>query len=367
MGEIKLPFYAKATFILLGLFFAGYLIFISADILVPLGFSFLIAILLNPLVTFLQRKRIPRVIAILVAIIIGFVVVGLVLYFIASQFARFSEALPQLKERFHELLDQLQSWLTAKFGISTSKQAQMVKESLSNGTQMIGNTLGAFTGVVVVVLLIPVYVFLLLFYKPLLVNFTTEVFSGRNDRATVAEVLIETKQVVQSYMMGILIETSIVATLNSVALLIIGVDYAIVLGVVGGILNMIPYIGGIIAITLPVIMSIITEDSFTPVFLIIGSYIFIQFLDNNVLVPRIVASKVKINALISIIGVLVGGALAGTAGMFLSIPFIAILKIIFDRVDSLKPWGKMLGDDMPGEPRVSLNDQVKTVAKDEKS
>ena len=73
----------------------------------------------------------------------------------------------------------------------------------------------------------------------------------------------------------------------------------------------------------------------------------IQFIDNNILVPRIVSSKVKINALVSLVIVLLGGAVWGLAGMFLSIPFIAVLKIIFDRVDELKPWGKILGDEIP--------------------
>lgn len=352
---------------MLGLLLVGYLIYIGADILVPLGFAFLISILLHPLTAFLERKRFPRPLAILCSILIGFLVVGLVLFFIASQFSRFSEALPQLKERFHDLAGQLQGWLTTKFGISTSKQTQWVQQGLNNSGQVLGSTLGAFTGLLVVVFVIPVYVFLLLYYRPLLVNFISEVFSSSShDKKTVSEVLRETKQVVQSYMTGVLIETSIVATLNTVALLIIGIDYAIVLGVIGGLLNTIPYIGGIIAILLPVIMALITEDSFTPVFFIIGAYILIQFIDNNLLVPRIVASKVRINAIISILGVLLGGAIAGTAGMFLSIPFIAVLKIIFDRVESLKPWGRLLGDEMPGERNKTLNDQVKTVAQDEK-
>jgi predicted PurR-regulated permease PerM len=80
---------------------------------------------------------------------------------------------------------------------------------------------------------------------------------------------------------------------------------------------------------------------------IIIAYVIIQFIDNHFLIPYIVSSKVKINALISIIIVLLGGALWGISGMFLSIPFIGILKIIFDRVPELKPWGRLLGDEIP--------------------
>jgi len=146
-----------------------------------------------------------------------------------------------------------------------------------------------------------------------------------------------------------MIETAIVCTLNSLALLIIGVPSAVVIGVIGGILNLLPYIGGVIAIALPVLMVTITRDGYSAQLLVIACYLVIQFIDNNILVPRIVSKKVQINALISIIIVLLGGALWGIAGMFLSIPFIGVLKIIFDRVDGLKPWGKLLGDEVPTE------------------
>jgi predicted PurR-regulated permease PerM len=150
-------------------------------------------------------------------------------------------------------------------------------------------------------------------------------------------------------MVGLMWETSIVCVLNSMALLIIGVPNAIVIGVLGGLLNILPYVGGLIAIALPVLMALIVTDGYSTILAIIGSYLFIQFIDNNFLVPRIVSSKVKINALISVLVVLLGGLLWGISGMFLSIPFIAILKIIFDRIEELKPWGKLLGDEIPTE------------------
>ena len=118
-------------------------------------------------------------------------------------------------------------------------------------------------------------------------------------------------------------------------------------GVIGALLNVLPYIGGIIAIALPVLIATITKDGYTTQIGIIIAYMVIQFIDNNILVPRIVSSKVKINALVSLVIVLLGGAVWGVSGMFLSIPFIAVLKIIFDRVEELKPWGKLLGDEIP--------------------
>jgi predicted PurR-regulated permease PerM len=162
-------------------------------------------------------------------------------------------------------------------------------------------------------------------------------------------------------MFGLLIEGLIVATLNSIALLLLGVQYAILLGVLGAVLNVLPFIGGIIAVLLPILIATITRDGFQTQLFIIIAYLVIQFVDNHFLVPYIVSSKVKINALISIVIVLMGGALWGISGMFLSIPFIGVLKIIFDRIPEMKPWGKLLGDEVPVRHRGQLRNPIKIV------
>ena len=97
---------------------------------------------------------------------------------------------------------------------------------------------------------------------------------------------------------------------------------------------------------------------------VVGVFLTVQFIDNNLLVPLVVGSKVRINALVSIVGVLIGGALAGISGMFLSIPAIAILKVIFDRVDGLKPWGILLGDQTPEQANNNLFRLVKRKSKE---
>jgi predicted PurR-regulated permease PerM len=213
---------------------------------------------------------------------------------------------------------------------------------------MITNTIGTLVASLGVIVLVPTYVFMMFYYKPLILDFIFQVFKEENS-LRVAEILSETKSAVQSFMQGLMIETAIVCIMNSVALLIIGVPSAIVIGVIGGILNILPYIGGVVAIALPVLMVTITSEGYTEQLLVIGAYAIIQFIDNNILVPRIVSKKVQINALMSIIVVLLGGLLWGIPGMFLSIPFIGVLKIIFDRIEDMKPWGRLLGDEIPTE------------------
>lgn len=339
-------FYKKSTIILFGIILLVYLLYTLADILVPIAFSLLLAMLLNPLNGRLMRLKIPKVLAILLTLLIALTVLGVIFYFLSSQIIQFGEMVPALKQKFAQILTDLQHFAESTFGISIQKQTQLLKDTANSGKALVGKTVSSVLGIFSLLFLIPVYIFLFLLYKPLILNFLFEVFSTKNTRY-VAEILHETKSAIQSYIVGLLIEASIVAVLNSVALTIIGVPYAILLGVIGAILNMIPYIGGIIAILLPVLMATVTQEGYTTQLAIIGAYAVIQFIDNNVLVPRIVSSKVQLNALVSILAVLLGGALWGVSGMFLSIPFVAVLKIIFDRIEDLRPWGKLLGDQIP--------------------
>jgi predicted PurR-regulated permease PerM len=161
----------------------------------------------------------------------------------------------------------------------------------------------------------------------------------------IGEILLESKGIVQKYMLGLIIEMGIIAILNSTILLIIGVKYAIFLGVFSAILNIIPYVGIFTGILFTSLVTLTTSAHLSDIVWIVISFEIIHFLDANILMPKIVGSKVKINALITILGVVIGGTLLGLAGIFLALPTIAILKVIFDRIDEMKPWGALMGDD----------------------
>lgn len=347
------PFYLKATVILFGFSLVVMVLYILADFLVPMGFAVLLAILLNPLLNILKRLKVPKVLAIALTLLAMIAFVFAVLYFLSSQMIQFGDSFPALKAKGGQIIVGIESWIQHTFGLSIQKQMQMLNEAANNSKGLVGQTIGNLFGLFSVLFLLPVYIFLLLFYKELILNFLYEVFSEENTH-NVAEILNQTKTAIQSYIVGLLIEASIVAVLNSAALLILGVKYALLIGVLGAILNMVPYIGGIIAILLPVLIATITKDGYTTQLGIIIAYAVIQFIDNNILVPRIVSSKVQINALVSIVVVLLVGTLWGVAGMFLSIPMVAVLKIVFDRIDDLKPWGKLLGDEIPTQHMGSI-------------
>jgi predicted PurR-regulated permease PerM len=157
----------------------------------------------------------------------------------------------------------------------------------------------------------------------------------------------ETEVIIKSYLVGLLIQITYITVLLGAILFFFGIKHAILIGAIFAILNLIPYVGALVGNLIGVLLTVSSTQEVTPIFIVLGTIAFVQFLDNNILMPRIVGSKVKINALATIVGVIVAGALAGVSGMFLSLPVIAVLKIIFDRTNNFKQWGVILGDERP--------------------
>ena len=346
----KIPFYIKFSVFFTGVIAFGYFLYIGQDIIIPLLFSALIAILLDPLVTFFQKIRIPRLAAITLSIVLGFLIISGLIYFFSLQLAMFNDSLPLFKEKFKLVLDQSKTWISGEFHISresiNTQLENIGKSAFDKSGAMIGSTVATITELIIVWLLIPVYVYLFLYYQTLLITFIERV-SEKKNQGTISDVLVEGKKMIQSYLIGLLLEILIMSVLNSAGLMILGIEYAILLGIIGALLNVIPYIGGVVSTALPMLVAIVTKDSLVSPLLVLGVYLLIQFIDNNFLIPLVVASRVKINALVSIVVVLIFGAMFGIAGMFLAIPLTAVVKIIFDRIDSLKPYGLLLGVEIP--------------------
>jgi predicted PurR-regulated permease PerM len=341
------PLYAKITALILLVYMILYGLYIGQDILAPLGFAFLFAVLLRPLEKQLIKWHVPKVLAIVITLIIAILFVAGLVTFLSKQIASFVEDIPAIKHNLNDLWTQFQHWLSRTFNLSRAEQQKIIQKATSGTMDNAPvSTLGVITASIATIILVPVYVFLFLYYRTLLLRFIVELFEQPHHE-NVHGAIQEIRYVVQHYITGLLTETSIVAVLNVTGLLIIGAPFAILLGIISAILNLIPYIGGMVALVLTALIIFTNTGSISMAFSAIIVFMVVQLIDNNFLVPRIIASRVKLNALISIVGVLIGGALCGISGMFLSIPVIAIFKVIFDKVEDLQPWGKLLGDDIP--------------------
>jgi predicted PurR-regulated permease PerM len=343
-----LPFYAKLSSNLITIVLLGLLIYLGQDILMPICFAIVLAFLLLPITSWLTRIGLPEVVAMLVAILLGLLVIVAVGYFLSSQIAGFVDDIPKIRKNLGHHLQTVQEWIRDNFKYTKREQEKAVQDATknmqSNGPGVLGTTVLSAASVLIYIVLLPIYTFLIMYYRNLIRKFLVNLFADSH-KEKVEEVLHESRGIIQSYMVGLLIEMAIVAGLNAGGFLAIGIEYPIFLAVMAAILNMIPYVGMLIATVICMVITLTTAQNLSEIIWVGAVLLVVQFIDNNFLMPYVVSSKVKINALVSIVGVLVGGALAGVSGMFLSIPGIAIMKAIFDRVDDLKPWGMVLGDD----------------------
>jgi predicted PurR-regulated permease PerM len=216
-------------------------------------------------------------------------------------------------------------------------------QTLAHTSSLVGTTVSTLSSALIYMVLIPIYTFLLLLYRGIITRFFIKSFQEQHT-PLVRTIMVKTRHVIKSYIAGLIIEMVIVAMLNCAGFFILGVKYSLMLGVIAALLNLIPYVGIFTACILSMLITFTTNTPATVLGVAIV-LVIVHIIDSNILLPKVVGSKVKINALVTIVGVLVGSAIWGIAGMFLAIPFMAILKVIFDGIESLQSWGILLGDE----------------------
>jgi predicted PurR-regulated permease PerM len=345
-----LPITVRRSIELMGLFFLGWILIIGKSIIAPLLIAFFFSMMLLPVYRFLLKKKFPEVLAITVSILVLAVTLGLIIWFFSLQIGDLLGDLPVIQQNIKNHLATFSAWINKKTHFSPDEQLKFIDEQsnrlLSYAGKMLGGVAGSFTSVIIFIGLLPIYVFLILFYKNVLLRFIFLWFP-KASHTRVRDALSETEVIIKSYLIGLMIQITYMTLLVGGTLLLIGIKHAMLIGIIFAFLNLIPYVGALIGNIIGVLLTLASSPDLLPIFMVLGTIAFAQFLDNNILMPRIVGSKVKINALATIVGVLIAGKMAGIAGMFLSLPLIAVLKIIFDRTENLNQWGVLFGDERP--------------------
>ena len=343
-------FYIRLAFSLAIILLIAIFIKSGKMIIIPLYFAVLLSILLLPLVNFFEKIKFPRSLAALVSVLLALIFIGSIVWFLSDHLTRFMADIPSIKKNISEHLTTLQGWVEQRFDISSVQQNKLFNgagdETNFISSATIGQTLLSVSQTVLLIVIVIIYSFLILYYRHLIQKVIFALYN-KTHQVKVQEALQESKIVVKRYMQGLVIEMAIIATANSAVLLLIGIKYAIFLGVLSGVLNIIPYIGIVAGMIFTVLVTLGTPASLHQIIWIVVSMEIIHFIDANFLMPKIVGSRVKVNALMTILGAVIGGSLIGIPGVFLALPTIAMLKIIFDRVENMKPWGMLLGDETP--------------------
>ncbi len=349
---IESSFHQKFSSILLSLAILSVGLIYGKNIILPVLFAILFATILLPVVKYLKRKRFSKFLSIFLPLFVAVLAGAGMVYFLSRQIVHFINDAPAIQERLDEVANSFQQWFKKTTNMKIWRQDQIIKDTFGDLKEkapgVLGATVVSLTGVLIY-FLIPLYTFLVLYYRATIKAFLVSIFkkdSGENVRG----ILTESTTVAQQYLTGLILETALVFALNATGFLILGIKYAIFLALLAALLNLIPYVGIIVANIICMLITLVSSTEISNVLWVGIILAAVQVLDNNFGMPLIVGNKVRLNVLVIIIGVFVGGALCGIPGMFLAIPGLAVLKVVFDKVPGLEPWGVLLGDSNMDEP-----------------
>lgn len=334
-------FVITSYFLVAGLYYAQ-------GIIVPILFGGILAMLVLPICKFLERKKVSRGLAILCCLLLIISIIGGIIFLFTNQLAALASDFPFIKNKAMEKFSQFQIFIQERTPYSISEQAQWMDKNYEKLLAGVGNSIkgiliGLSEGLGNFVLVI-IYLFFFLLFRERIRNFLLKL-SKESNHEQVSNIVDKTKDLTIHYLTGLLIEVIIYGTLISIGLLVLGIKQAIFFGFLAGILNLIPYLGALIGAILPIFVAFIYKDSLLYPLGVLIVTLVVQFIDNNFITPKVVAGYIRINALATIIVIIVGGAIWGIAGMILFLPLLGILKIVFDSVPSLQPYGYLIGED----------------------
>lgn len=265
-----------------------------------------------------------------------------------GQLSELAKDFPAFHAQLLQAVNEIQTWVAHTFHIDNSAQIAYINEAangaMGEGTILIGTMLLSVSSLLMFLVFTFLYALFILIYRRLLYRAVAGLFADEHV-LIVGDAVIQIRRVVKKYVSGLFFQMLIVSILACSVFSIIGIKYAILLGLIAGIFNVIPYVGIFTALLLASLVTFATSGA-SDVLLVLISLVAIHAVDSNIVMPKVVGSQVKINPLMALLGLVVGEMIWGIKGMFLSIPFLAVLKIIFDRVNGLRAWGAFFGEEV---------------------
>lgn len=334
--------------VLLYIICCSVVLYFGKSIFIPLSFAMLVSFILYPLCVWLEKKGIGRLAAISISIGI-LILLGILLgVLFVNQFLSFIDEWPAVQMKLQAEGEKFSQLLTSSFGISKETlkgwTSKIVDQSGGSILQFLKGTASASIFSFVLLILVPVYTVLILYYRQYWMKIVYRLFPGETQKS-IQEIIGLTINTYYNFIKGMGVVYLVVGTLNSIGLLILGVPHAILFGFIASILTFIPYIGILAGSLFPITMAWITYDSIWYPVGIVGIFAFVQYLEANVIFPMAVSHRLNVNTLVMLLSIFIGGLLWGMAGMILFVPFVGIAKLIADHNPKWKTVSMILGID----------------------
>lgn len=362
------PWYVSYTFGLAALILTIYAMIVGKPLLVPVLFSLFFSIMLTPVCDWLERFKIPRFLAALLAILAALLIMAGIGFFLYTQLSAFVADASEFEQRLSELFVDLEGFFVTWFGMENVIRLDTIDQTLfdfiRDNAGELTRRLAGIAPILTAIFLVPVFVFLLLLFRDFLKEFVLQAFGRKSDEALrrTRRIVERISSVVFFYINGILIVIFILAVINSIVLLSIGVEHAIFFGVFAAMLNVVPFVGPMVGSLLPALYALLMMDSLLYPLIIIASFYVIQLFEGNLFTPVIVGGQIRMNALITLLLLFIGAQIWGLVGMILFIPLGAVLKVVFDEFEAMKPLGFLLGS-VPSKMRKEKGPLARRISK----
>lgn len=343
----KMPFYVKYFFILGSLLLSVYVINQLNFLLNPLIAAFIIAVILKPLCSAMEKFKIPRIFSTLFSGLLLLIILVTLFFLLSNGIETIIYELHTITERLSGWADQIQQWSVSHLGLSPQDQFFDFKNTLTtffkSSMTFLRITLSTTAGFFSAFLLFATALFFFLYYREFLISFIYQFFNTTS-HSQLAHTLTKVEHVIQNYFFGVLIVIFVIATLNSIGLVLLRIEHAFFFGILAAFLSIIPYIGITIGSLLPIIFTLLTKDSFWYAAGVLVLFSLVQFLEGNFLTPKIIGRQVSVNPFAAILSLFVGGMLLGMAGVIFAVPLLAIIKVFCDEIPALHPIGYVIGN-----------------------
>jgi predicted PurR-regulated permease PerM len=357
-GEKRYFLARRVSYAMLSIFLFIYGIIVIRNFLYPIAFGFVLAYLLYPVANWLEKKKIPRILANLITIFSSLFILGSLFIIAYTTISPIARDMPKLLKTGGANLAAMIDRIGNYFGFNSTETQNVIQDQtasfIESGSEYFQALFTATTNTLIAFGLIPVYIFLFLYYRTKFMYFLLKV-AGRSNRRRVIDTLRDISTVTVRYMAGILLVVFTLCIINSLGLYIIGVKYAIALGVASALFNFIPYFGTLLGGLVPFLYAFLVEGDMALALRVVLLFIGIQFIENNILTPNIVGGKVKINPFFIITGLVAASMIWGIPGMLLIVPFLAIIRIIFSYIDFMRPYAFLLGDEGTTKHSIQLS------------
>jgi predicted PurR-regulated permease PerM len=326
---------------ILFLAFAG--LYFAKNLLVPICIAAILSALFLPLCRWLENRNISRIAAALTCLVCLLLIISVIAIIVGWQITALANGIVTIREKIFQSTDSFQQYLFDHFGIAKNVQSQFIIDKEGIVIEILSLAAGSFLTFLTKLIFVLIYVLFFLYYRNHIKNFLVQLAHPENEKET-NEIISSAAGVSQQYLSGVSKIIVILWIIYALCFSVLGLKNALLLAIVCGLFEIIPYLGNILGTALNVLLALVNGADLYLLTGIVVIYALIQLFRGWILEPLILGPQVKINPLSTIIALVIGEMVWGIPGIILSIPLTAIIKIIFDHINGLKAYGFLIGE-----------------------